>query len=192
MRYNQTVLIEILRKWAKQNNRIPVHSDLRRAQGLLSANTFVCYFGSWVEALRAANLHVKNSKSEDGREAEKLVAESCSCIDLASRDRNSWCDGICPKGKTYDVKSSKLIRGSQNHGHEYFYWSFLFGNKYKSKIDYYFLLGFNEDLTKLLRSWLVPGNVVLNKVGTGIYLYKDGTTKWDKYKIDIKRSVHHD
>jgi hypothetical protein len=70
-------------------------------------------------------------------------------IDLAGENCNNSCDGICPNGLSYDVKSSKL--------HKLGYYLFNTRNKFKEKIEIYYLLGFNEYYTRIKRAWRVPG-----------------------------------
>ena len=60
-----------------------------------------------------------------------------NAIDLAGENSHSPCDGICPNGMYYDVKSSGLHIGG--------YWKFGTNNKYKDKIEIYYFLAFNED-----------------------------------------------
>jgi len=76
-------------------------------------------------------------------------------IDLAGENKLSHCDGICPNGKTYDVKSSKFY----NKG----CYAFGIHNKYKEKIEIYYLLAFNEDRTKLEYAWRIYSWEVVEK-----------------------------
>lgn len=75
-------------------------------------------------------------------------------IDLSGENHNSPCDGICPNGKIYDVKSSKLYKNKTLPHYE-----FHTNNKYKEEIEIYYLLGFNEDYTKLKYAWRIPGEI---------------------------------
>ena len=76
-------------------------------------------------------------------------------IDLSGENQNNPCDGICPKGKIYDVKSSKLHSGKYSLFHT--------RNKFREEIEYYYLGAFNSDWTKLEHVWRVPGEMFLER-----------------------------
>lgn len=77
-------------------------------------------------------------------------------VDLAGENKLSPCDGICPNGKTYDVKSAKLIERNERSS----YWVWATTNKYKEEIEIYYLLAFNKDWTKLEHVWRVDGEMI--------------------------------
>jgi len=100
---------------------------------------------------------------------------------LAGENQNSPCDGICPNGMSYDVKSSKL------HGNAYY--NFHTNNKYKDKIQLYYLLGFNKDYTDFNYAWRIPGWNVVEKdfltVGLGSN-YEFNIENMKEYEITDK------
>lgn len=59
-------------------------------------------------------------------------------IDLAGENCLSPYDGICPNGQRYDVKN------------------FVLDNSEKDKIDWFYLLAFNEDYSEILHVWRIP------------------------------------
>jgi len=77
-------------------------------------------------------------------------------IDLSGNKYNSSCDGICPNGKIYEAKSSKLYHGEN--------WKYNIRNKEKENIEIFYFGGFNEDYSKLLHVWRVPGELVEGEV----------------------------
>ena len=52
------------------------------------------------------------------------------------------------------MKSSKLYKDLSRS-----YYDFHIYNKYKGEIEIYYLLGFNEDYTKLKYVWRIPGEI---------------------------------
>lgn len=94
------------------------------------------------------------TNEQKARLAEMIIRDHFKThhADLAGENKNSLCDGICPNGKTYDVKSSKLHKG--------IYWLFNTRNKCRYDIEIYYLLAFNDDYTKLEYVWRIPGEIV--------------------------------
>lgn len=156
-------MLNYLKRFYDENGRIPIQRDFEYNPEYPSFMTYCNSFGSWNNALKLVGMdldtRVKLGNLENniqkGRQAEIKVINHFKQhpIDLAGENCISPCDGICPNGKTYDVKSSKL---SGNWLH----WSFGTNNKYKDDIEIYYFLAFNEDWTKLGYAWRVPGDMV--------------------------------
>ena len=91
-------------------------------------------------------------------------------VDSAGENYLSPCDGICPNGKTYDVKGSKLYEDK--------YYHFVTKNRYKEEIEIYYFLAFDDDYTKLKHGWRVPGEIVEND------RFIIGLTRNCRYSID--------
>ena len=142
-KYTDEELLNELRRFEKEEGRIPITKDFTNNPEYPGFKIYYTRFGSWMGVLKLAGLDVDlmghQSNRYKGRMAEIKVINHFKQhpIDLAGENQNSHCDGICPNGKTYDVKSSKL--------REYKYWSFSTRNKYKEDIEIYYFLAFNED-----------------------------------------------
>jgi len=67
--------------------------------------------------------------------------------DLSGENRKSFADGICPGNQIYDVKSSALYID---------YWQFNLSNSRRDDIEWFYLLGFNEDYSELQYAWRIP------------------------------------
>lgn len=155
-------LLDCLRQFHKEHGRIPVMTDFDNSIIYPHYSTYVKRFGNWSKALKLVGLDIEmmigqgvlETNRQKGRLAEVLVRDHFkkSPTDLSGNNQNSSCDRICPNGKMYDVKSSKLYIGG--------YWSFRTDNKYKEEIEIYYFLSFNEDYTKIMYVWRVPGEII--------------------------------
>lgn len=96
---------------------------------------------------------------------------------MAGENHNSYYDGICPNGMTYDVKSFGFD-GSQ--------WGFSINNKYKEEIEIYYLLTFNEDYTELIHAWRVNISDLWDVIDKGqIHVYiRKPSRKYIHYAVD--------
>lgn len=166
-KYTDEELLNELRRFEKEEGRIPITKDFTNNPEYPGFKIYYTRFGSWIDVLKLAGLDVDlmgyQSNRHKGRVAEIKVINHFKQhpIDLAGENQNSHCDGICPNGKTYDVKSSKL--------REYKYWSFSTRNKYKEDIEIYYFLAFNEDYTKLKYAWRVFGEIIeQNRFAVGL------------------------
>jgi hypothetical protein len=101
---------------------------------------------------------IVETEDQKARFSEIIIRDSFDnpSVDLAGENKCSSCDGICPNGKIYDVKSSKLHK-IVDYGEFY---GFYMINKHKDEIEIYYLLGFNKDYTKLEYGWRIPGEIV--------------------------------
>jgi hypothetical protein len=161
--YTDEELLEFLRQFYKENNKIPMMRDFANSNKYPDPGTYQIRFGSWENARRMVGLDVdtmvRNGFLEcsmhKARLFEIFVLEHFStedAIDLSGDNCGSFADGICPNGKIYDAKSSKLHDGG--------YWLFITNNEYKEEIEYYYFGAFNEDFTELEHVWRVPKKIV--------------------------------
>ncbi len=163
--YTKDHLLNELKRFEKEEGRIPKEKDLSNNLGYPSIQSYKNYFGSLNKALKLIGMDLDTrvvqgclkTNIEKGRYAEIMVIDHFRRhpIDLAGENRKSSCDGICPNGNTYDVKSSKLYKDSLRS-----YYDFHTNNKYKEEIEIYYLLGFNEDYSRLEYIWRLPGEIV--------------------------------
>lgn len=163
-KYTDKQLLGYLIKFYRENERPPTAEDFINNVRYPSYSTYVFRFGSWSNALKKVRLDIESmikngiveTTQQKGRLAEIIIRDHFSnpSIDLAGKNKQSPCDGICPKNKTYDVKSSG-IRAER-------YYLFSVRNKYKEEIEIYYLLGFNKDYTELMYAWRIPGEIIEN------------------------------
>lgn len=161
-KYKENQLLELLKKFERENGRVPTVRDFNNDSEYPSFRTYQTRFGSWSKALKLAELDVDtmvkkgilDTSQQKARLLEIYIIEHFenNSIDLSGENQNSPCDGICPKGKTYDVKNSKLRRNG--------YYIFHTRNKFREEIEYYYFGAFNSDWTKLEHVWRVPGEIV--------------------------------
>lgn len=162
-KYKKEELLDELIRFEKENGRSPRKKDLENNPEYPSRKTYDRYFRGLENAKRLVGLDtdtmIRQGVSLDnnyykGRQAELIILEHFkkNPVDLAGGDYLSSCDGICPNGKIYDVKSSKLYVGGSFH--------FTTRNKYKEEIEIYYFMAFNEDYMKLIYAWRVPGEIV--------------------------------
>lgn len=160
--YTDKELLEYLTKFYDKYGRSPTEKDFTNNSKYPSVITYQRRFGSWTNALKLVGIDVDSmvtkgivkTNDQKARLAELRIIGHFkkNPMDLAGENKLSPCDGVCPNGKTYDVKSSKL--------YEEKYYGFTTRNKYREKIEVYYLLGFNEDYTILEHVWRVPGEMV--------------------------------
>lgn len=160
--YADVDLLNYLKEFYQERGKVPAERDFMNNPGYPGLSTYQIRFGSWNNALKLAGLDVDTlikkgvvqSSDQKARLSELYVNDFFQgrSVDLAGKNHNSPCDGICPNGQTYDVKSSGLVNDS--------YFIFTFKNKEKEEIECYFLLGFNTDYTELLYVWRVPGDII--------------------------------
>ncbi len=188
-KYTDEELLRYPIQFYEKYGRPPTKEDFKSNPEYPNCQTCVNRFGSWINFLKLTGFDVdtmvKNGVIENeyqkGRFGEIIIRDHFKRhpIELAGENHNSPCDGICPSGKSYDVKSSKL-------GHERKYWDFHTNNKYKEEIEIYYLLGFNEDWTKLEYAWRIPGEIV-EKDHFSIWL-----NSWSRSKFTVKNMKEYD
>lgn len=158
-------MLNYLKGFEKQYGRPPSHNDFANNPYYPHYATYKKRFGSWNNALKLVGLDVDSmvrkgvvtSEYQKGRLSEIIIIDQFidKPIDLAGISSNSPFDGICPNGKTYDVKSSGLK--SKDGG---LYWDWNTRNKYKEEIEIYYLLAFNENWTKLEHAWRITSDMI--------------------------------
>lgn len=187
--YTDEELLDFLMLFYKENERAPTEEDFSNHPEYPNFSTYVKHFGSWEKAKKLVGLDTEtmvkkgilDTPDQKARLAEKMILEHFdkNPVDLSGENCRSSCDGICPNGKTYDVKSSKLIRNA--------YWQFDTDNKYKEEIEIYYFLAFNEDYTKLEYAWRVPGEIVeKDNFYVGMYGGKFNVGNMIEYEITDK------
>jgi hypothetical protein len=160
--YTKEQLLWYLIQFYEKYGSPPTMKDLDHNFEYPSSYSYTKYFGSWGKALKLVGLDVESmvkkgvleTTQQIGRFGEMIIRDHYKTHpkDLAGENQNSPCDGICPNGMTYDVKSSGLDWTGR-------YYTFKTNNKYKEEIKIYYLLGFNEDYTKLKYGWRIPGKI---------------------------------
>jgi hypothetical protein len=158
-RYTDKELLSYLLKFYEKHGRPPTRRYFVNNPEYPSYRAYG-RFGDWQKGLKLVELDyesmAKKGILEDnyqkGRQITVRDHFKNNPVDLSGDNCNSSCDGICPNGKTYDVKTSKLLEGK--------YWLFHATNKYKEEIEIYYLLAFNEDWTKLEHAWRLSGEMV--------------------------------
>lgn len=156
-RYTKEELLGYLPKFYDIYGRPPTEGDLVGNLKYPSPTVYRKYFGSLQKALKLVGLDTDSmirkgiieTTDQKARLTEILVREHFAggVTDLSGENKNSFADGICPNNHIYDVKSSALT----HTGH-----TFIFDNSRKDEIEWYYLLGFNEDYTELLYVLRIP------------------------------------
>jgi hypothetical protein len=157
---SQNDLLDHILQFYIENGRPPTTRDFIYSNHKYpSVGLYQKHFGSWENALKLVELDTESmikkgiiaTNNQKGRFAEILVRDHFkkNPVDLAA-NHSSPCDGICPNGKVYDVKSSALHSnyyqfGVRRHGKEVI----------DDKIEIYYLLGFNVDYSELMYAWRI-------------------------------------
>lgn len=154
--YTDKQLLNYFTQFYEENGRPPKWGDFANNPEYSAPETYKKRFGGWQKALKLVGLDTESmvkkgiieTNQQKGRLAEILIIDHFekNPVDLAGENYLSPCDGICPNGKYYDVKSSAL-------GKERNRWHYGTNNKYKDKIEIYYLLAFNEDYSELMYAW---------------------------------------
>lgn len=180
-------LIDILKRYYEENGEIPIVSGYKswRKKGDPSVSTYFYRFGTWINALKLAGFNIDMSSYEviKGRAAELLVLnqfKKTNAVDLSGRNHQSPFDGICPNDKNYDVKSSKLCKQS------YYYdaWKFDLRNTCRDRIDYYFMVGYDNNRVEMLHTWMIPSGVIEKKNALVILQTKSSLLRWLPYEVN--------
>lgn len=188
--YTDEELLNELRRFDKEEGRVPTRNDFVNNPGYPSSWTYQRRFGDWSNALKLVELGnesmikkgILETSNQKARLAELIVLNHFKThpVDLAGENRNSPCDGICPNGKTYEVKGSGLCFSGT-------YWVFKTDNKHKKNIDIYYFLAFDLDWTKLMYAWRVPEKIKRSMFYIGLNSnYKFNIENMKKYDITEK------
>lgn len=181
--YSDKFLLNELERFEKENGRPPREKEFTNRIGYPSEIVYRKVFGSWINALMFAGLDIdlmgRQGDKYRGRWAEIVVVNyfKGKAIDLSGKNRNSPCDGICPNGKFYEVKGSKLYNDM--------HWSFGTNNKFRDDIEIYYFLAFNKDWTKLDYAWRIPGELIDSDI-FNVWLegdYKFTVDNMERYNI---------
>lgn len=158
-RYTKRQILESFIRFEIEHGKPPTARDFANHPEYPDPGTVRRYFGSFEKAKKLVGQDLDSmvrkgiieTTGQKARLAEIFVLEHFAdkgAIDISGENRMSFIDGICPKEQIYDVKSSKL--------YEEEFWSYTL-DKY---VDFYYLLAFNEDWTKLLHAWRIPGDFI--------------------------------
>jgi 3-polyprenyl-4-hydroxybenzoate decarboxylase len=77
--YSDKELIKILKKFNRQNGRLPLSKDMKRINGYPSIEVYMNRFGSWNKALLAAGLDLNNAIYSD-KELIKLLRKAAKVL----------------------------------------------------------------------------------------------------------------
>lgn len=174
--YTDKESLNYLKQFYEKYRRVPTIIDF---EGNPQYPHFHVYdrFGGWQKALKFVGLDVDTmvrkgiveTNIQKGRLFEILVRDHFEneSKDLSGENSHSSCDGICPTGQKYEVKSSRL--------HEEEYWFFRINNE---ETEWYYLGAFNENYTRLLHVWIIPWDF------TDRNFIRIGISKGYKYNIE--------
>ena len=168
-----------------------ITKDFKNNTRYPNSSTYARRFGSWTDALKMVGLDVEamvkrgiiKTPDQKARISEIIIRDhfKTNTVDLAGENKLSLCDGICPNGKTYDVKSSKLYtRG---------FWSFSTDNKYKEEIEIYYLLAFDKDYSELMYAWRITAWEVIEKNALIVGLKPNYRFNIKNMKYDITENI---
>lgn len=152
---NNEELLRYLIQFYEENGRSPTEKDFIYAPKYPSVKSYMNRFGTWQKGLKIIGLDIDSmvnyriieTNDQKGRLGEIIVRdhflEKDKVIDLAGENPSLHIyDGIDPDGNCYDVKT----HGLDNYGR----WIFPLRNVDIDQIDYFYLIAFNKDYTKLL------------------------------------------
>jgi hypothetical protein len=203
-KYTDEELLIFLNIFYEEQGKVPSRRDFLNNPHYPDYQNYTTHFGNWGNALKMVGLDVDTmikkgvleTTQQKGRWVEIIVMDNFENknkqIDISGKNLNSAIDGICPNGQTYEVKSAKLLTIGKWKG-----WPFATKNRDKDDdieaIQWYYFAAFDEDYTKLLYMWRVPGEMVdKNTLVIGMYggLYTVYNMReydiTDKFKDTIK------
>lgn len=159
-------LLKYLIQFYQENGKVPGRNDFNKNSKYPSFGTYCKRFGNWSNALKLVgldsdsliqkglvNINTESNESLKGRLFEILVKYHFEkeSEDLSGKNCKSPIDGICPTGRSYEAKSSKL------------HWErrcWIFGIKNEYKAEYYYFGAFDEEWSKIKHVWRVPGYII--------------------------------
>lgn len=162
IRYIDEDLLKYLIQFYEENGSPPTELDFYKNPKFPNRSTYTRRFGSWRKALKIVGLDVDSmvrrgvikTSEQKGRLGEIFVLdhfEEIGSIDLSGENRKSSCDGICPKGYNYDVKTAYFDENRFNH-----HWTFKLNGTNIYENECFYLLAFNKDFTGLMFAWRIP------------------------------------
>lgn len=119
-RYTDEELLGYIVQFYEENGRPPTTRDFTNNREYPGFAIYQIRFGSWQKALKLVSLDTDSmvrkgiikTENQKARLTEIFVKKHFDdvekVVDLSGANCDSPFDGICPKGKIYDVKSSKL------------------------------------------------------------------------------------
>jgi hypothetical protein len=180
-------LLDLLKKYYEEYGKVPTEASFRMNSDYPCEVTYQKHFGSWSNALRLVGMDldsvvkegITTNNQHKARLGELLVfnsfKEKNKAVDLSGRNCKSIFDGICPKGKSYDVKIASFRKG----GYQYY-----FGNKEFDKIEYFYMVAVNKEYTELHCIWLIPRKDLKFR---SLYISLSGIHKYNKYLVDFSK-----
>lgn len=192
--YTEDELLSNIVMFFDDNGYPPSVRDFTNNSLYPSFATYRYRFGSWNNALKLVGLDIDSIIKKgiiETNDQKKRLAEICvleyfdkneEAMDLSGIDPSAPFDGISPDGKIYDVKSSKLYIDRSR-------WDFGLRNKYRNKIEIYYLLAFNEDYTNLEYGWKIDENITVDigdHLQVGMYNGIFNIENMSKYDITDK------
>lgn len=191
--YTDEELLNCLIHFYEEYGRPPTEKDFTSNHKYPNFMTYVSRFGSWTNALKRIGLDVESmvkrgllvTSQQKGRFTEIIIRDHFkkNPVDLAGENCKSPCDGICPNGLKYDVKSSGLHIADNG----WLYWKFDTNNKYKDKIEIYYFIAFNEDYSELMYVWRVSAWEVIEKE----HFYV-GANNWSRREFTVENMKEYD
>lgn len=162
-------LLEFIRIFEREEGRPPTADDFKNSPKYPNYGTYIRHFGGWQKALKLVGLDTSSmvrkgiieTNNQKARLAEIFVLDHFAekVTDLSGENWKSFADGICPNNQIYDVKSSALLESSGRDYHWYFTLTNLRSNEIRrDEIEWFYLLGFDEDYSDLRHSWRIPGD----------------------------------
>lgn len=170
--YTIQQLIEKMQQWAKEHDELPpTTADFTNNPKYPSVLPYIKQFGSWNNAKMAAGFkpNDETTRSRQGELQTLSEFKTHNAVDLSGVNRQSPCDGICPKGEFYDVKSASLSRNVNGA----WGWKFNISEIQLEEADYLFLRAYEDkDFTKSPKhKWRIP--IELCECRKRIFIYKD-------------------
>lgn len=167
--YTDNQLLNYLKVFYQKNGRIPVERDFVNNFEYPSFFMYQKHFGSWNKALKLVRFDIDTrirqgefgTERQIGRRTEIIIKNHFKILsmDVSGENCGSYFDGICPNGQIYEVKSSKMYKSKNGE-----FWNFATPNKDKDDdkeaIQWYYFVAFNENYTKILYVWRIPGELV--------------------------------
>lgn len=176
--YTKEMGIDAIKRFVEQNGRLPTESDFTGNIDYPSDSTIWRLFGSWNKGLEAAGFS-PNDENIRGRLGEIQTINEFKkegAIDLSGIDRKSSCDGMCPKGELYDVKSASLrhYKQYQTNTHDGWGWAYSISEKQLKGASYLFIRAYEtSDFSKQPKyKWRIPIEILNNR--KSLFIYKNG------------------
>lgn len=170
-KYKDEELLKNLIRFYEENGRPPSETDFTRNPKYPSFMTCVYRFGGWQKALKIVGLDTDSmvrkgiieTEDQKARLGEIFVLEYLKkilmrqVIDLSGENKLSRCDGRYSE-VNYDAKTASFD-GS--------HWHFALQNDNIDEIEWFYLLAFDKDYTKLPFAWRIPALDLMRDIDKG-------------------------